>query len=427
MRVNSKIVLSHSQIVLLTATICSVLLYFLFGVRMLPDSGSYIRAWENLKSGSFDVSRTPVYPFIYGAFKECVGKTFALHVVIILQHVLFVVSSYCFYQIAKQVFISERIAFWIAVFYSVCPALNNWSVAFQTESFALSFLVFFVYFIVVDNYRNTYYGLFSSIVFLFLLVFLRPSFIYLFPVMLVYWTVSYFKGGKSRIRSAIGVVGIVLVFTSLFFYMKSFQKQYGIFASSNVSVTNQYYIGRQYGVIDPKVIDDTGLKEFVRNSYKDRGILCDEREYLWDFTHYIMGKYDLVTTQDAITKSAKAHRKEWIRGLFSRVYYASRHPLLKSPIEPVGFVLDVFGLSLNSLNMLLALWFVALFMNVRKFRKIPCISSLIIMIVAGNLAVTYIAGNDEWSRLNMPVLPFSFILGCLLIEFVRSRNRMALK
>ena len=57
--------------IIIIATILCVYLIISDGVLIDFDTVSYVRAWDNLKSGEIDIWRTPSYPIILGILKCC--------------------------------------------------------------------------------------------------------------------------------------------------------------------------------------------------------------------------------------------------------------------------------------------------------------------------------------------------------------------
>ena len=127
-----------------------------------------------------------------------------------------------------------------------------------------------------------------------------------------------------------------------------------------------------------------------------------------------------------LRESASQHANLWLKGVLSRIYYASRHPLFKSPIKPIGFVMDFWGFSLSLLNLILLLIGILIGYYVFVKKRLPWFTALLFMIVASNMIVAYIGAQDEWSRLNVPVVTLSVILCVQAVTFLVKRRELEL-
>lgn len=388
----------------------AIVMIVIWGGIMTPDSYTYIQAWETIGQGEINHGRTPVYPFFLGVIGNVLGYSkIYLIVVVTLQYALFLYSVRCFYKTMLFLIKNERIVFWIALFYATFPAFTSWNITILTESFALSGSVILMYFIVKtwseDNLKSVVGGIF----WLGFLIFLRPSFIYLLPIMAIFYLMLIIIR-KNRPLSFIGVIGFVMIAGSLHLYMKQYQKVYGFYASTNTSVLNQYFIAREYGVFLPEKMSNARLKDYISSSYQQKGVMLENKDSLWSECGDVFKKFSFTEVKDATNQAIRDNFKGYFSGVVLRAYEAFRHPVFKSTINVFKFLFNVIGFSLNTILLLLLLYLAVLFKVWKRSGKFPAISFLLFAITLSNIFVIVIGAQDEWSRLFLPSLPCVLIM-----------------
>ena len=390
------------------AILSSIILIFGWGVLNTPDSITYINAWDNYSMGKLDMLRTPIYPLFLGVIKVIFGERLFCIVAVCIQHLIFLISISYFYKLAQFLSNSIDIAFWLTLFYAIIPPITTWNNYILTESFAISGTILLVYATIkiFEEIKVAYIFFFT--VQLTILVLLRPALIYMLPVFAVIWFYFLFKK-----KAAIGIGGLCGVFIAticLLTYMKAFEKEYGLFASSSVNTVNQTHISRQYGLLNPDVIDDSKLKEGIIESYEKYGREMEDYELAGKEAGRVFRDFDLKMKNDAIYASYKSNPVLWVKKCFGRLYRSAKKSLFLTLAGGFATVFDMIGFNLNTLYLFLIIYTLLLSYWTLFKRELPVVSFLLYMLGVSNIIVSIIGAQGEWERLILPSMPLYLLM-----------------
>lgn len=406
--------------VYLFAVIFYSLSILLIGASDTADTPSYLSAWEIISRGHIDIFRTPIYPIYLGLLKIVVGVKYFKLIAVLGQYCLFLLSIYYFHFICLRLSNSYNITFWTTAFYALYPGIFTWCNTIQTESFALSFMVFLAYFLIrLYEKFSLFYTISIAGLTIFLLM-LRPAFIYLLPI----FVVSYFfllKTKEKRKQAIAGLFATSIATLVLILYMTAFSQEYGVFASSSVSTYNRWHIAREHGLLNISVINDSALKEDLEIYIRDHGECC-EVQYIYPEIREIFKKYDLKTLNDAVNSSALSHPMKNISKIGGRIYQASYLSNLTAYGGGViSTITDIVGLRTNVVYLLLFIYTIVLVLWIIQHKYIPWISLVYYMIGTSNLVVVLIGAQAEWMRLVLPSIPLYLIFFAQLCTLLSSQ------
>ena len=405
------------------AIVCSVVLILGWGVQISPDSPTYISAWENFSNGKIDVFRTPIYPFFLGTMKSMFGETYFRFATICVQHLIFLISTYYFYKTAQHFISVKRVVFLVSLFYATLSFFTTWNNCILTESLAISVMVILIYTIICLYQSQSWTSVIFYTSMLLMLIFLRPAFVYMLPILMATWLYLLLFKNKRKIAIK-GISGTLVVIIALFSYMKTFECEYGLFTSSQVGTLNQVCIARQYGLFEPNSIQDPQLKAHIIESYK----LYGKRRELEDVQMEIKGlmdNYDLHTLADAISESVKSNPQKWIAscgGRFMKSLDTSLFPKYLKETDKCGnIVLDLITIPLpmKILYLFLTIYPFVLCRWIVKKHAIPLLSFMFYLACISSIVVSIVGAQSEWSRLICPSMPlFLLMVGqiCTLIK-----------
>ena len=389
----------------------SIILILGWGVQETFDSSTYISAWDSFANGKIDMLRTPVYPVFLGVMKIIFGEQFFCMGAICMQHIIFLFSLRYFYRLALTITNSGKIALWITLFYGVFSCITTWNNFILTESFAISGIVFILYLVQqLSEKRSFIYALHFTIL-LSLLVLLRPALVYMLPVLGVTWILMAIKNRKRNIALS-GVLSVAIASLSLLAYMKAFEKEYGIFASSSINTINQVCIAHDYDLLNAEVIEDPQLRKDIIDPQFKKDIL---EHRLWD-------RYDLKTINGAIMASNKSQPMKYIQKCFGRLYRSAQLSFfyIYTDIPGISTLLDIVGFNFNTIYLFLIIYTIIVLYWTLKKRKLPLISALMYMFSVSNIIVAIVGAQSEWNRLILPSFPlFLLMLGQICTIFVR--------
>lgn len=282
----------------------------LFYSMLLPytisgDSSEYISvsSLEILK-GNLDIRRVPIYPFILDGVQFISNiitdsQNIYLYIVVIIQMICSLISVYLLYDILKMYIANRNICLVITLLYGISPSIIGWDKIILVESFALSGTVVFIW-LLAKYLRepNLKIGLVVN-VFTLVLIFLRPTFLLNYCVLLAFWIIRFCMYKSERKILGCNIICSLLLGFLILGYAGKFYSQYGVVTLSAtkvqqdcITIVQQSLWGKntedidiivtiiennsledEYGCINAagKVLLENSLrdvKEFVSNSIK---------------------------------------------------------------------------------------------------------------------------------------------------------------
>ncbi|MCC8174719.1 MAG: hypothetical protein LIO65_10295, partial [Odoribacter sp.] len=214
-------------------------LYLLFDEPHIgTDTWSYIEAWNTISQGHLSVFRTPVYPIFLGFLQRIFGDNNIFWPVTIIQYGVMLLSIKYFFRTTGFLMYSMNKRIFICLLYVLHPTIFQWATYIQTEAFATAGIVFLLFImgktwsINAKFHQYIILGLLSS-----LLILLRPGFICLIPILIIY---SIILSIKHNQRCIIYFLPTIITLSLVLGYGLCYKKSFGIFGLSNVSTYNQH-------------------------------------------------------------------------------------------------------------------------------------------------------------------------------------------
>ncbi|MDD4969124.1 MAG: hypothetical protein PHT07_06805 [Paludibacter sp.] len=394
------------------------LLIFVFGPSPTAgDTDTNFSAGLNLANGMLDALRTPLYPSILNFFKLILSNNVAIKLgVIIFQYIIFFISIFCFYYVSEFFIKHKKIVFFVVMCYACHPAILVWQKIIMTESLALSGVVFFLYFIVRFLVtKKTIYSLMINL-FVFLLIMLRPGFVFLIPIVLFFWLYFILKYKKN---SLLGLSGIIVVIILVIGYSGIFQKQYGVYSLSTVSDINQYIMLRDAGLLETNNIENPEFKKELSITIQKKK---SDSDYFDEYI-YFYSKYGFAASNKFIHESIKGNLSEYV------TYNLNR--FIKETINSrIGFwegfnynkynhFIKVLCCPFILLYIFLILYIYSLFKNNFTFKS----SLFIYSIAISSIFVLIVGAPNAWGRLIVPTIPILLIMFGQCLEYLRLRPK----
>lgn len=378
----------NDKIIIILAAINALVLIVTKGVVFAEDSESYINAWQDsLSQGHIDFTRTPTYPLILGALKVIAGPHLS-QLCIVLQYIVFLISVWVFRKITLQIFQSSTIGRWLTLIYALLPLTCNWASSILTESFAISGSVFLFYHLLKFFHTPSWQHVLYGTLWLTILIFLRPAFLYLLPVCLIAW-VMYWR--RSPKLSMYGLLGVLAVSLLEYGYCSKYEERFGIFAPSNVSTVNFTYLAFRDGLMKPEYTDNAAFRTFIEQ--------YDNSEPILYCPFPTIEEYGLTTVAHAIQTSQQDQTAQWIRKAIGRFGEAAQFFHHSFVILYIFLILFTFTLLRRTLIH-------------RQFYPIP---TLLLIATLGNLFTAIIGAQGEWLRLITPSFPLLILMTGLFL------------
>lgn len=398
------------KIIYLIAFISAVIWIIVMGVHVTPDTTSYITAVkESLSHGRIDQWRPPVYPLLLGSVKLVFGDSF-LWAVIVLQNLVFLLTIKYFYELLHWITDSDRISFWLTLYYALSPGIACYNNYVVTESLAISFAIFIAWGLKALLSGQTWRGVIYITLFVGLSVFMRPAQIYLMPVLLVIFAGMAFVQ-KYRREALYGFGGVLLVTLSFLVYVGVFKSNYGIYSPSAIGTVNQFYIGRYYDLIRKNELQHDEIGYFLSDSHNM------ENHSLFIEAYASINNVGLKEVNDEIVYSMRSNPGGWIKAAWDRFCRSGFDRLFN--IGPSKYYLEPFSVKMSSVYCFLAAFLLALGYWIAKNRKIPWFILTLSVLVLANITASILGAQSEWWRLDFPSVPFLILMAGQALSLIR--------
>jgi len=431
--------LSPLAIIYAIAIPLCLLFIYRIGYLIYPDTKTYFDAWISLQNGSIDQWRTPVYPIFLGCIESVLGeieftvtREFALpcgevisyyerlsgqdsmlvaYSVVGIQFIIFLVSLFYFYKIARLLTQSERGSVVFTLFYLFAILISGVNNCLLTESFGLSATIFFLYSFVQSIKRDSNSYAIAVLFWSLFLVFLRPSFLYI-PFCALFLGLCLLFAKKYRSAAFKNIAVSCITILVVFVYCCQFKSVYGIFSPTSVSVVNQYWIASQDDMINPNEIADNALRTDIQNLQKQYITKGEGKKWL-------VKKYGAVTINSIIANANESNREQYLKNILKRFKTASECSLISCTVDtviPFSRIQQTLGIKLR-LEIFMMLLYVVLIFYWRKSRpdeELICLI-LIVLLSSSNWIVSVLGAPNAFSRLLIANLPLFLLLAAHLV------------
>jgi len=381
------------------------------------DTSTNFSAASVLATGKLDALRTPLYPLLINFFNLIMSNNIAVKFgIIIFQYLVFCISIFCFYRVCDYFIKNKAVAFLVVICYACHPAILVWQKIIMTESLALSGVVFFLYYIV--RFLVTKRKIYSLLInlFVFLLVMLRPGFLFLIPIVIVFWLYFILKTKKNGLP---GITGILFVIFLIAGYSGVYKNQYGVITLSTVSNINQYMILRDAGLIETNSIKNVAFKKTLTDNIQKKKSYSD----YFDEYVYFYSRYGIEPCNKFVKESIKIN-------LFKYISYNIDRFISETTTSKIGFwngfnhnkynhLIRMLCLPFFLLNVFLILYMYILYKNKFTFKS----SIFIYSIAISSIVVLIVGAPNSWGRLIVPTIPILLIMLGQCLDYLRSRSK----
>lgn len=374
------------------------------------DTYSYIAAADRVMQGSIDIFRTPVYPLIIGVLRSIFGAGWSTALAII-QFILFCLSAYYLYKLAIEYIKKNRIVFWIIAFYLLYPGIQNFCQFMLTEVFAISFTIFLTYSLLqILKKTGTIRSCIWPCVWLFLLIFLRPVFIFMIPILLLFYIVMLIGRKINTTQAILAFAAIAIVCGTVFAYKSAINRKYGISSISSVTSINNYFTIRYAGIIEPKLTTDTILRQELIKTLPNKGV--NNTDTINKEIKQIMSTVSTLNLEAYENAAIKTHKTEICKGIIYRWAEIVRgHEAVNSSMwYPTYTIQKTFMPGMAFYFLFLIVITCITLVNWKMQKLFPYQSAFLITVCFGLFFTSVIGAQAEYSRLTMPTLPLFLLL-----------------
>lgn len=371
------------------------------------DVPYYFLAGEHLWNGELDCLRTPVYPLLLKLFSVCFGDKGGIVGIIILQSVVYLISVASLKSITTQVIKNQKIQYAVMLLYVLCVA-PGWCNEMLTESLSISGCVIITDLIARYIKKSTYSLSFAIALLSIILVFLRPSFIFLFAILSFLWIVLWIRK-KQRLLQSISLILMLLCATSYFAYCKAYEKEYGVFTSSISFVCNDIYNLKRSGVWNIEKVSNPQTKQLfaqIENSINYEPTYREIDNNHKSLPALVEGCNEMMVGNEKILRK---HQIKITATSFDKRFSAGVNT--HTPLSAVLFASSLFwALPLSLFYSIVVISLLALMVYFLKKRSIPLIATVIILFTAAQCIGIVLYASEAHERLLLPVYPLFLIL-----------------
>lgn len=409
----------HRLIGLYIMAAMAVILSFVLGIQIYPDSGGYLAIGQDYINLQINFIRTPVYPLLCWLM-QAVSGPYALYAISVVQILFYLISVWMFYKISDMLIQSKTIAYVISLIYVVHPSIFAWTTTVLTESLAISLSVMLLYLVLFFAKNQKWIHILYMVILSVIMLLLRPSFIFIIPLLLVYFL--YYLIKDNKIIYVWGLVGVLFISASYIGYSYLYKIKYQVFTTSCVGTMNQYWILRINHMIDVKNIEDKNMQDDI-TKFQTKDI--DKCNFCSEF-YELSEKYGFITI-DNYVKSVISKNKISYAKIVSKSIYKNKgknvmsypktcNALFCSFIKLFTYIINI---SFNILFILVILYFLYIVHFIIKKRNIPIVLFFLWAWVCANIVIAFIGSPGAYNRLMAAAYPVIFIMVAQIIDRIQ--------
>ncbi|MBO4459086.1 MAG: glycosyltransferase family 39 protein [Clostridiales bacterium] len=400
--------------------IYGIIYYNSFEAVALFDTSSYFEAAGRIMEGRVDLLRTPVYP-LFLHFCENIGGENVNQVAVAFQIIVFYISIWFFYMLLKE-FTSNHVMLTTGtILYGCMTAYINFNFMMLTESFSVSALIVFCYFLVKFIKTGKFWCLTTCFIMSFFMTMLRPGAVYLYVVdvlAVIPTVIKVIKEKNIRQKKFIApTVSLIVCVIALFGYMSMNKDDNNYFGLSYVSEMNKFY-----DVVQADIYHDNSdteivakLDELTGGGPGTLGAAIDAEVFFRDMESDPERISDF--NREAIDIHTKDYcyyliKKVWTMGYNHMEYNLSNdsYYLKEGVSNKILWIGDLLDFNVNYVYFVVLLSAVFIFAMAIDKKRLLFSEIMITAIIAGQLAVNILAGPAEFHRLNATLYPLAILL-----------------
>ena len=408
-------------LILLFIGIFRLLYYNAFeSFTLFPDSETYLFYSGDLFHGVIDDGRTPVYPYFirFLQYFSPNSKT----IIVNFQIFISLFSVFIFYKILNLLFSNKYFICVATTFYGIFLPIVFYDKIILTESLSISFVVLFIYIILLFiKYSSYLLSLLISFGVLFLIM-LRPSFLYMVPIFILFWLARLILIKHDKKKSFIGLICTCSIIIILFFYSKMNEEQNNFFGITSISNVNLFYNllkNKLYEKGNDSEITNKIVSFYKTNNMKDSLKIADEinNTYPPDRVSAFISNNIRSNSLTYIKKSLETAISIKDMNIFSNY---SKYKKNKAAIYTNKIELFIPKISFLALYIFIFISLPFFLISRRYIIHIFSFSILIWTILLAHTLFIFLGSNDEFSRLIFTAIPYFAVLILICLKILYS-------
>jgi hypothetical protein len=397
-------------IILVVSGIVRIFYYSNFVDTVCPDSPSYLNFTENILNGEVNAWRTPIYPIFLKLIRHFVSPSYFIQLVILVQSLISFSTIIVFYGIVRSIYKKRHVIFFATLFFALSPSIVNYDKCILTESLSISFIVFYMGLIINYFRKPTIFKAISYTLLTFFAIMLRPSFLFLIPLIAAFWILRFIFIKVDRKICIAGFATSIFCLLLISGYSHLNFIQNGCYSLSAVKNLNQMDILITNNMYSNG--NDYEITETIRNN-------CDipSQIYHWK-THAVLNdKYSYSRISDFIYNSIINQPKLYFQKVLVRFYelgnerISTRYAERKNGfISLFNFILKLNFITFFAIYFLLMIDIIYISFHFFKTQKILWYKIIVWALISAQLLIIVIGSPTDYQRLFVIVLPCVIIL-----------------
>ncbi|MDE5930422.1 MAG: hypothetical protein K2H03_08090, partial [Muribaculaceae bacterium] len=355
-------------------------------------------------------------PLFIGGISDFFGiftdSSHAFKAVMMSQWAVFFISVHYFRRSLELLSLPSRWVLAGTAVYALNPMFWQFNMCLYTESLAVSTAVFVSWSVLRVLAHPSSFGMIRMSAWLLAAVMLRPSFLFLLPLVICLLVVFAIKYRHSRRRAFItGVTCVAAVSMLTFLYIKANESRNGVSGMSFTGSINGYFTIRESGLVSDRTCPYPAMAEALRRYAPESESWQYSDSATWREIHAIMKAVPRSEIESYVGQCMRRNPEPILRLVWHRVAVYMRHSPM---IDLSTYIYKEFAVvpwPSNLTELILALvagaWFLTLMIRRKHLYPVPIWLTGFIL---GQYTVVAFGAQDEYSRLLLPCLPAWILL-----------------
>lgn len=389
------------------------------------DCGDYI-AFDTLAmlQGSPVNGRAPIYGMFLD-FLELLFPAQYLSVAAFIQAAVSTVSLFVLAKLLYRIGVSSPWCELCVFFYSTTSAVLGWDACILTESFSLSWVIFFFYCTVLYIQQHRLRDGVLSILWAMALIFLRPQFLVYLALLLAFFVLKLIFPYDKAERKTLGKLLLLqlVCWAGIFAYCLVFQTHFGVFSMSNAMPRQNLMVCIDRGYYTD--LEDGELASFVLEQLDQGGepaIVCTEaierfgngrvdkatRQYFADhFDRYFWDTIDVMWQNSGEAFYGYAYNDALCYNSDAWGGFFDLYPYQKILFDNLTILHVLLASALEGIAMVVV-WI--------KRRTMPWLHMALFSISVCTTYLTFFITNAQYMRTMISILPYFFCMAGLFLQ-----------
>ncbi|MCW3115946.1 MAG: Dolichyl-phosphate-mannose-protein mannosyltransferase [Chitinophagaceae bacterium] len=408
-----KIISSDIPGILILCGACRLIYYSFFLNTQAGDSPSYLRYHGNIFTGQIDRLRTPAYPCFINLIR-LFGDKNLIDNIVIAQCILSFLSIIVFFYVVHAVFKSRPAILTSTLLFGLMLPTISYDKVIMTESLSVCSIIAFIGFIVSYFKKPTLIKAILLTLFVFFAMMLRPAFIYLLPVMILFWVLRFilYKEEKKFCLSGLLTSGFVIILIIGYSELNDRENSFdGIsIVSTNINQLNIIINTKMYNNGNDTELSKE-IETYLRKPEPGGGH--------WSLLHKINQNYAPKRISKFVTVCIRNQPGLYIKNIFQTAYSLTRRNIFTNYAKhKPGFFSKIiaiienrwFNIGFSLIYLYLIFDLIYFIINWTKLKRVLLFRVLLWLLVVAQLAVAIIGAQDEYQRLVVTAIPCLIIL-----------------